>query len=199
MSIDTRFYDVLLYTFSRENCEISLFFFPSFFVRLSFETHSTPSSSKRGDDESTIIVFSGEKERKRVFPFDYRVGKDIGDRIGSRSARDPEVIEGNTIPGTGYPVYKKKSVMVSDTRGNKSFLAVRMRKTSLLSLSLSFSPLRTLRLSIRVIHARLACVDIRVEQEYRDDAISTYVTRPNVCIYLGGKRSPTASSVRRSS
>lgn len=33
-------------------------------------------------------------------------------------------------------MYKKKSVMVSDTRGNKSFLAVRMRKTSLLSLSL---------------------------------------------------------------
>lgn len=52
--------------------------------------------------------------------------------------------------------YKKKSVMVSDTRGNKSFLPVRMRKTSpLLSLPLSFSPLRTsfaLRLSIRVIH-----------------------------------------------
>lgn len=36
-------------------------------------------------------------------------------------------------------MYKKKSVMVSDTRGNKSFLAVRMRKTSLLSLSLFLS------------------------------------------------------------
>ena len=128
------------YILSRVRIVRSPFFsFSSFFVRLSFEMHSIPSSSKRGDDESTIIVFSGEKERKRVFPFDYRVGKDIGDRIGSRSARDPEVIEGNTIPGTGYPVYKKKSVMVSDTRGNKSFLAVRMRKTSLLSLSLFLS------------------------------------------------------------
>ena len=77
-------------------------------------------------------------------------------------------------------MYKKKSLMVSDTQGNKSFLAARMRKTSL-------SPLWTLcrvyqctgGLLICVIHVRLACVDIRVEQEYRDDAISTYVTRPN--------------------
>lgn len=92
----------------------------------------------------------------------------------------PKSSRGNTILGTGYSVYKKKSLMVSDTQGNKSFLAARMRKTSL-------SPLWTLcrvyqctrGLLICVIHIRLACVDIRVEQEYRDDAISTYVTRPN--------------------
>lgn len=35
------------------------------------------------------------------------------------------------------------------------------------------------RAPICVGHVWLACVDIRVVQEYRDDAISTYVTRPN--------------------
>lgn len=99
----------------------------------------------------------GRKEKgsgKMIFLLDYiEPARTPATRTGSRY---PEVIEGNTILGTGYPAYKKKSVMVSDTRGNKSFLPVRMRKTSpLLSLPLSFSPLRAsfaLRLSIRVIH-----------------------------------------------
>ena len=54
---------------------------------------------------------------------------------GSRLLAIPKSSRGNTILGTGYSVYKKKSPMVSDTQGNKSFLAARMRKTSLSLLS----------------------------------------------------------------
>lgn len=72
---------------------------------------------------------------------------------------------------------------VSDTRGNKSFLAARMHKTSSLSpryvrgrvLPVCTGPMR-----VSFVHACRTRVSSFVSgQEYRDDAISTYVTRPN--------------------